>query len=163
MFNYSFSSKVLRDIANLSFIDCDQPLEHFAKEHDKYTWVVTLMLMSFINRKGGSDDAAKTLVEAIVKKKIEHEIPKKSFVFEVHPRYQFNGKRSDDLPKLHTTERNEADVGVCLEGTNLVNIEVNSPMIETVRKVIYGLVELLHVVKAHSIKEPSLIRFALPN
>ena len=53
-------------------------------------------------------------------------------------------------------------MGVCLEGTNLVNIEVNSSMIKTVRKVSYGLVELLRVVKAHNIKEPSLIRFALP-
>ena len=57
-------------------------------------------------------------------------------------------------------------MGVCVKGTTLVDMEVNSSLMsETVRKVILGLVDLVRIIKAHKITEQiklKLIGFALP-
>ena len=111
-----------------------------------------------------SNIAAKILITSIVSgSKITD---KEKFTFSHEPTFKFNGTSSDIFPALYITARNRGDVAVCVEGTNLVNIEVNSsPMSQTVRKVIHGLVELLRIVKAHNIKEDielKLIGFALP-
>ena len=160
------SSKVSRDLTNLSFIrrvhinEIDETAEQYSL--NKLASTLNVDISGCEN----SNIAAKTLVESIV---MEREIKIKGmgeFTVSSEPFFRFNGTSSDIFPKLYNTARNRGDVAVCVEGTNLVNIEVNSsPMSETVTKVIHGLVELLRIVKAHNINEDielKLIGFALP-
>ena len=162
----STSSKVSRDFKNLSFIRrvhikvIDKTVEQYSLNELASTLNVD------ISGCVKSNLAAKTLVESIVRESKIKITGIGKFRVSCEPTFIFNGTSSDTFPALYDTAKNRGDVAVCVEGTNLVNIEVNSsPMSETVRKVIHGLVELLRVVKAHNIKEDielKLIGFALP-
>ena len=153
------SSKVGRDLESLSFIRTVDDIIEIDTSDEQYSLnEMASILHVDISACEKSNIAAKILVESIV------DGSKFSVICE--PTFKFNGISSDIFPALYDTPRNRGDVAVHVEGTNLVNIEVNSsPMSETVTKVIRGLVELLRIVKAHNIKdsiELKLIGFALP-
>lgn len=80
-----------------------------------------------------------------------------TFNTELHPSLMFNGTRVDGLKTLYDTDHNKADVAVVVEGSNLVNIEVNSSLMsDTVCKVIHGLIQLLRAAKAYCIDNENL-------
>lgn len=81
----------------------------------------------------------------------------------------FNGKNADKLIDFYTSSHNRVDVAVVYKmpkskrKTTLCPFEVHSsPYVHTVRKLVYALVALLRVVKAHQIHECHLIGFAFP-
>ena len=163
----SASTKVSRDLENLSFIRSIDDINEIDKTVEQYSLnELASALKVDISGCVKSNLAAKTLVESIVRKKKIKITGIGKFSVSCEPTFRFNGISSDIFPALYNTPKNRGDVAVCVEGTNLVNIEVNSsPMSQTVTKVIHGLVELLRIVKAHNIKEVTelkLIGFALP-
>ena len=165
------SSKVSRDLENLSFIrsvddiiEIDTSDEQYSLNEMASILNVDISACEKSNIAENSNIAAKILVESLVDGGKIKDKDKFSVICE--PTFKFNGISSDIFPALYNTPNNRGDVAVYVEGTNLVNVEVNSsPMSQTVTKVIHGLVELLRIVKAHNINEDiklKLIGFALP-
>ena len=77
--------------------------------------------------------------------------------------YLFNGIDTNNSISLYITSHNRLDVAIMFRNTVLCGFEVHSsPYIYTLRKLIYGLVQLLRIVKGYQITDCALIGFALP-
>ena len=61
---------------------------------------------------------------------------------------------------FYCTKNNKGDVGVVCKKSILCTLEVHSsPILDTVRKTAYGVIQLLRIIKAHQIEECMLIGF----
>lgn len=95
-------------------------------------------------------------------------VKSRRYAVEMEGSFIFNGINSDELINMYSTNNNAVDVAVTFKKTKgsvslLCAVEVHSsPYIETIRKLVYALVPLLRVVKAHGIGECGLIGFTFP-
>lgn len=77
--------------------------------------------------------------------------------------YIFNNINADDFVQFYITPNNRVDVAIVHELNSLCIFEVHSsPFIYTIRKLVYGIVQLLRIVKAHQINTCSMVGFCFP-
>ena len=157
----SASSNVIQDFENWSFYPLH--LKRFEKmdRTEKYTLKsLTESLRVNINT---SDNAVENNKSDIAVEKVVQCILQNygTLSTKVLPAFIFNGKGADELKTFYDSKHNRSDVGVWIDNSNVLNMEVNSsPTSEAVSKVIHGLIEFLRVAKAHHI-DKELQGFAL--
>ena len=65
--------------------------------------------------------------------------------------------------EFYCSRKKRGDRAVIYCGSNVCPIEVHSsPFVATIRKLVYGIIDLLGLVKAHKIDDCKLVGFALP-
>ena len=145
------------DFFNCAFIPTSFSNEDFEVEYYNLVDIVRYhdVDISGPKKEGDSNKAAGVIIRVMIKSK-------KIAVKQEHG-FIFNDINVDRFINCYASSHNTTDVALVEGKSVLCSIEVHSsPFLYTVRKVTHGLVELLHVVKAHQITQCQMIGFASP-
>ena len=118
-------------------------------------WIILTTCKVDVSQFAGNDSnkAAKKIRYSLVKSR--------RYAVKLEGCFIFNDIKSDELINFYSTDNNAVDVAVTFE-KKIITVCSRSTYIESIRKVIYALVQLLCVVKAYGIGECSLIGFTFP-
>ena len=65
--------------------------------------------------------------------------------------------------EFYCSRKKRGDLAVIWCGSNVCTMEVHSsPFVATIRKLVYGIIDLLRLVKAHKVDDCKLVGFTLP-